>query len=84
MMPNSDLRRLILQLTRQRGAEKSICPSEVARAASAADWRALMPEVRRAAEQLANEGRIVILQQGREATPGCLRGPIRLRQGVNP
>ena len=42
-----------------------------------------MPEVRRAAEQLASEGLIVMLQKGREVTPGCARGPIRLRLSAN-
>ena len=73
------LRPLILELTARRGHGKSICPSEVARVTGEDDWRRLMPEVRRLADRLALEGRIVILQRGRQVGADA-RGPIRLRQ----
>jgi hypothetical protein len=68
----------ILQAVTARGPDKSICPSEVARALDPAGWRALMPGVRVAALALAREGRIRITQAGRQVD-GPLRGPIRLR-----
>jgi hypothetical protein len=71
---------LILALCRQRGAGRSLCPSEVARAAAGAegDWRGLMPAVRTAAIQLAEQGAITISQRGRPVAPDRIRGPIRL------
>ena len=74
------LRQLILAMTGQRGVEKSICPSEVARSADPNDWRSLMDPVRDEAIRLAREGAIELLQGGNVIEPGEFRGPIRLRQ----
>ena len=68
----------ILALTEARGPEKSICPSEVARALDE-DWRTLMTDVRRSAVRLAEAGRIDILRKGKPIEPGAIRGVIRLR-----
>ncbi len=68
----------ILRQTAERGAEKSICPSEVARALDP-DWRTLMTAVRRAAIRLAQAGRIDILRKGKPVPPDDVRGVIRLR-----
>ncbi len=69
----------ILRLTAERGPEKSICPSEVARALDP-DWRKLMSAVRRSALTLAGAGRIDILRKGKPiATQDEVRGVIRLR-----
>ncbi len=68
----------ILRLTTDRGADKSICPSEVARAL-AADWRPLLGPVRRTAARLAGAGRIDVLRKGRRIDPADARGVIRLR-----
>jgi hypothetical protein len=70
---------LILELLGNREPEVTICPSEVARAASTDAWRILMPAVRMAASRLAAEGTIVITQGGRPITPETTwRGPVRL------
>jgi len=77
----------ILRLTELRGAGKSICPSEVARALHAADqpgaaegWQRLMTPVRNAARTLARDGRIEILRKGQPVDPNAeIRGVIRLR-----
>ncbi len=61
-----------------RGAEKSFCPSEVARHLSP-DWRALMPEMRRVAARMQSEGQLVATQKGRVVIADQARGPIRLR-----
>jgi Protein of unknown function (DUF3253) len=67
----------ILQL---RGPNASACPSDVARALSPDDWRALMPRVREAASRLANRGLLEIAQGGSAVSAnGPWRGPIRLR-----
>ena len=68
----------ILALTAQRGLEKSICPSEVARALRP-DWQALLPAIRQAAARLALAGRIEILRHGRPVNPASFKGVIRLR-----
>jgi hypothetical protein len=79
-MSEPAIRDAILAQTAARGAEKSICPSEVARALSAEDWRPLMPRIRREAALLAREGRIDILRKGRPVDPAAeIRGVIRLR-----
>ncbi|WP_137111522.1 DUF3253 domain-containing protein [Rhodobacter sp. SY28-1] len=69
------IRAAILDLALQRGRDKSLCPSEVAKALSA-DWRPLMPEVRAVA---AATPEIVATQGGIEVDPLAAQGPIRLR-----
>ena len=68
----------LLDLGHRRGRGASFCPSEAARAL-AADWRPLMPEVRRTAASLATAGRLRVTQKGRAVDPATARGPIRLR-----
>jgi hypothetical protein len=65
-------------LLRQRGADKTICPSEVARAIGGASWRASMPLMRQVALALTQTGELEIRQQGKVVAPTQLRGPIRL------
>lgn len=72
---NERIRAAILDQALQRGREKSLCPSEVAKAL-AEDWRSLMPEVRRVASTMPE---IVATQRGQEVDPTTARGPIRLR-----
>jgi hypothetical protein len=69
------IRAAILDRALQRGREKSICPSEVAKALSE-DWRPLMPEVRAVAAAMPE---IMATQGGVEVDPMTARGPIRLR-----
>jgi Protein of unknown function (DUF3253) len=70
----------IVSIVQQRGAGSSACPSDVARALSPDHWRALMPQVRAVASQLAQQGKIEISQRGRAVSPvGPWTGPIRLR-----
>ncbi len=79
-MSEPAIREAILALVAERGAEKSICPSEAARALDAEGWRSLMTRVRREAVRLAQEGRIEILRKGKPVDPGAeIRGVIRLR-----
>jgi len=68
---------MLMDLAHRRGAGRTFCPSEAARAL-ADDWRPLMPAVRMAAARLAAEGRIVATQKGRPVDPRTARGPIRL------
>lgn len=79
-MSEPALRAAILALATARGPEKSLCPSEAARAVAAEDWRPLMSRIRREAIALAREGRIDILRKGKPVDPAAeIRGVIRLR-----
>jgi hypothetical protein len=69
----------ILRQTEARGADASICPSEVARAFGE-EWRPLMGPVRQAAIGLSRQGRIDILRKGKPVAPEQVRGVIRLRR----
>ncbi len=86
-LPASRITDEILRQVEQRGVNKSICPSEVARALMpTADgaWQSLMVSVRRAAVALALEGRIDILRKGQPVEPvegpAAIKGVIRLRR----
>jgi hypothetical protein len=69
----------ILRLTAARGAEKSICPSEVAREMGD-PWQRHMTLVRQAAVRLARAGKLEVLRKGKPVTDlEELRGVIRLR-----
>ncbi|MCU0889646.1 MAG: DUF3253 domain-containing protein [Rubritepida sp.] len=74
------LRAEILRLTALRGPEKSICPSEVARALAPEDWRRHMTAVRAAAAELSAAGAVQILRKGKPIAPEAMHGVIRLRQ----
>jgi hypothetical protein len=87
---STDIAGIILELARERGAAKSICPSEAARLlaaqAGAEAWQEFMKPVRRAAIQLARSGQIEILRKGKPVVlpvpPDDVRGVIRLRIAV--
>jgi hypothetical protein len=65
----------ILTLAARRGPDKSICPSEAARALCAGSWRQLMQAVRDAAWELVAQGRLVVTQvrSARFGTPLALQ-----------
>jgi Protein of unknown function (DUF3253) len=73
----------LLDLAGQRGNQKSICPSDAARAVSTTlhsdDWPALMQRVHATVERLAQEGRISISKQGVEFGQVLPRGAYRVR-----
>ncbi|MEO1069202.1 MAG: DUF3253 domain-containing protein [Cyanobacteria bacterium J06638_6] len=74
------IRTTILKLLEHRGPDKTICPSEVARALSAEAWRELMPAVRATGIDLVAEGHIVATQKGQVVEPKTVKGPIRYGQ----
>lgn len=73
----------ILRQTAARGHDKSICPSEVARALGGGEhgpWRPLLQSVRDAAFALVRDGRIDVLRKGQPVVDAAAaRGVIRLR-----
>ncbi len=74
------LRTLIEEMCDALGAGKTLCPSDVARAAVGDDgpWRSLLSTVRREAATLAGEGRIAIYRKGKPVPPDAMKGVIRL------
>jgi hypothetical protein len=69
----------ILSMATERGADKTICPSEVARSMFPADWRKHMNEVREAAIDLHLEGKVTITQKGEPVDVNHIKGPIRIK-----
>ncbi|MEE4119043.1 MAG: DUF3253 domain-containing protein [Paracoccaceae bacterium] len=74
----AEIARALEALARQRGAGRTFCPSEAARALAPEDWRGLMPRVRRVAAALQRAGRLQAMLKGRPVAPEAARGPIRL------
>ncbi len=73
----------ILALLAERGRDKTICPSEAAKAVGGKetrrDWEGLMEPARAAARRLVAAGRIVITQGGHIVDPSTAKGAIRLK-----
>ncbi|WP_428515130.1 DUF3253 domain-containing protein [Roseovarius sp.] len=72
-MTDDEIAKTLMRLARERGAGKTFCPSEVARALSE-DWRDLMPRVREVSAGLP----LVATQKGVTVDPVAAKGPIRL------
>jgi Protein of unknown function (DUF3253) len=68
----------ILRLIEERGAAKSICPTDAARLLAGEDWRRRLPEVRQSAIHLARAGRIAILRHNKPVDPNAFKGVYRL------
>lgn len=78
-MDDNELRAAILDLLARRRPGASVCPSEVARESGQTEWRALMPAIRAAAASLAQDGLIIVTQNGEVLCPRSeWRGPVRL------
>jgi hypothetical protein len=75
----SNISQTILSMATNRGADKTICPSEVARAIFDADWRIYMDEVRQAAIVLQQQGKVSITQKGAPVNVNHIKGPIRIK-----
>lgn len=75
----------ILALVHHRGPDRTICPSDAARAVGGDDWRSILPGARAVARELAESGQVRILQGGRSIDPsGPWRGPVRIGDGSAP
>jgi hypothetical protein len=74
-----DITQTILTMAAERGADKSVCPSEIARALFPADWRKHMEEVRTSAIALQQEGKVTITQKGAPVNVQHIKGPIRIK-----
>ncbi|WP_433984179.1 DUF3253 domain-containing protein [Tunturiibacter empetritectus] len=80
---DAELEAAILELLAERGQDKTICPSEAAKAVggleSRRDWEGLMEPARAAARRLVAAGRIVVTRHGHVVDPSTAKGAIRLR-----
>ncbi len=78
--PDARLRATVLTLAVHRAPDRTICPSDAARAAGGAHWRSLMEPTRAVVRDLARAGRVEVLQRGEALDPdGAWRGPVRIR-----
>lgn len=75
----SSISQTILTMATDRGADKTICPSEVARAMFDTEWRKHMDEVRQAAIVLQQECKVIITQKGEPVDVDYIKGPIRIK-----
>ena len=87
-MPHSDntladrIHECVLELLADRGAGRSICPSEAARLLAMRidhPWQDLMRPVRTVAAKMVDSGLLEALQDGALVDIREVRGPIRLR-----
>jgi len=62
----------------ERGPQKTICPSEVARRAYPETWRSHMAQVHALAEDKAKAGHIRLLKNGQPIEPESRRGVYRI------
>ncbi|MFD2326335.1 DUF3253 domain-containing protein [Mucilaginibacter galii] len=69
----------IIAMATERGADKTICPSEVAREMFPANWRKHMEEVRQVAINLHQQGKVSITQKGKPVDINNIKGPIRIK-----
>lgn len=73
------LTEVTVELLQRRGVGKSICPSEVARAVDAEEWRDLMERSRAAARRLVAAGVAEMTQGGAVVDPSTAKGAVRVR-----
>ncbi|ABY31389.1 DUF3253 domain-containing protein [Methylorubrum extorquens] len=82
MADEAAIEETMLRLVSERGADKTCCPSEIARALGGPHpdgWSSLMQPVRRVAVRLTKAGRVQILRKGKPVEdPDDFRGIYRL------
>lgn len=74
-----NIAKTIIELSTERGKDKTICPSEVARKLWPNDWRKYMEEIRKTAFALRDAGKITITQKGNKLIGNEAVGPIRIQ-----
>jgi len=79
MQEPAAISKTILETATERGAQKSTCPSEIARMMFPEDWRRHMEEVRNVAIELYLQGKVLITQKGEQVDVDHIKGPIRIR-----
>lgn len=74
-----DIKKTILSTAAGRGAEKSTCPSEIARTLFPVGWRRHMKRIVELAIELQQQGKVLITQKGKPVDIATIRGPIRIK-----
>jgi hypothetical protein len=74
---------LVLRLARERGAGRTICPTEAAKAAAEQrgtpdDWRGKLNAVKAAATRVALRGGVAIYRKGKPVDPNDFKGIYRI------
>ncbi len=73
---------LMIRLAEARGAGKTICPTEAAKAWALAkgreDWQSGLKSVRATAVRLAKAGALTVYRKGKPADPDDFRGVYRI------
>lgn len=70
---------VLLELARETGPDTTFSPMDAAqRLAPGDNWQRALPQVRRAAVELALQGRLVIYRKGKPVDPREFRGVYRL------
>jgi len=69
----------ILSTAIHRGAEKSPCPSEIARMLFPEEWRKHMKDVIKVATDLSNKGSVVITQKGMPVDVKDIKVQVRIK-----
>ncbi|MFC7430013.1 MULTISPECIES: DUF3253 domain-containing protein [unclassified Agrococcus] len=81
MTRDAELERTMLRLVDERAPDRTICPSDVARAVGEPDsWRDLMDATRAVAARLADAGEVEVTQRGAVVDVRTARGPVRIRR----
>lgn len=78
-MSITSISQTILTMATERGADKTVCPSEIARELFPKNWRKHMQEVRDAAITLQKDGKVIITQKGLQVDVDSIKGPIRIK-----
>lgn len=83
--PTSEARRerlaaAVVSLAAHRGPDRTICPSDAARAVGGDGWRSLMDLTRAVVRDLARAGEVEVTQRSEVLDPdGPWKGPVRIR-----
>lgn len=75
----ADIAASIMAVATLRGAEKSTCPSEIARMLFPGDWRIHMKDVVGVAVNLHRDQKVAITQHGLPIDVDHIKGPIRIK-----
>lgn len=81
MISKDAIREAIASAVMERGAGKTVCPSEIARSLAGSDekvWRLMMAPIRAEAVSMAKAGDVRILRKGRPVDPDDFKGIYRL------
>ena len=74
---NSNIKDQIFKMAEVRGADKTFCPSEIARKLDPENWHQYMKKVRECGKELIQKNELVCTQGVKIVDPLKAKGPIR-------